>query len=90
MSKSFPTGHEIYVPARPKYHLELDNTKLLDGDNIQLYQSYIGIIRWAIALGIVDLCMAGGVMARFLAFLREGYMVAVLKILAYCKKNMFN
>ena len=42
----------------------------------------------AIELGRVDLCMAGGVMARFSAFPREGHMVAVLKILAYCKKHI--
>ena len=71
------------VPAPPKYHPEVDDTKLLDDDNIKLYQSYIVIIRWAIELGRVDLCMAGGVMARFSVFPREGHMVAVLKILAY-------
>ena len=32
--------------------------------------------------------MAGGVMARFSAFPREGHLVVVLKILAYCKKHI--
>lgn len=76
------------VPAQPKYHPELDETKLLDDDNIQLYLSYIGIIRWAIELGRVDLCMASGVMARLSAFPRKRHMVVVLRILRYNKKHI--
>ena len=86
LGKLLPAGCGMDVPERPKYHLELHDTKLLDEDNIQLYQSYIGIIRWEIKLGRLDLYMDGGVMARFSAFPREGHMVAVLKTLAYCKK----
>ena len=76
------------MPAAPKYHPELDDTNILGDDDAQLYQSYIGIIRWAIEIGRIDLCMAGGVMARFSACPREGHMVAVMKILAYCKRHI--
>ena len=88
LSKLFTTGCGMDISVRPKYHPELDNKRLLDDNNIQLYQIYIEIIRWEIELGRVDLYMASGVMAGFSAFPRESHIVAVLKILAYFKNHI--
>ena len=76
----------IETPCRTKYKPELDDTPFLDDDNHQIYQSYIGILRWAVELGRVDLCHAVGTMARFSAAPRKGHLVNVLRIITYAKK----
>ena len=39
---------DLDVPVPQKYHPELDTTNFLNNDDTQLYQSYIGILRWAV------------------------------------------
>eukprot|EP00934_Nitzschia_sp_Nitz4_P002319 Nitzschia sp. Nitz4//scaffold471_size5685//193//5616//NITZ4_009210-RA/size5685-processed-gene-0.1-mRNA-1//1//CDS//3329552692//2319//frame0 len=87
LSKMFSRQH-LDTPLPPNYHPELDDSKFLDDDERQLYQSYIGIIRWAVELGRIDLAHAAGLMARFAATPREGHMVQVIRILAYTKKHI--
>ena len=57
----------IRAPASPNFHPELDQTGLLLDDEIRLYQSYIGILRWAIELGRIELTHTGAVLSKFLA-----------------------
>jgi hypothetical protein len=75
------------VPIQPGLHPELDNTPFLKDDDVQLYQSYIGVRRWVAELGRIDIAHVAGVMARFSAAPREGYMWIVLRIFAYCKTH---
>jgi hypothetical protein len=76
------------VPLPAGIHPELDDSPMLDDDDTQLYQSYIGVLRWAVELGRVDIAHSAGVMARFSAAPRFGHMYYVLRILAYCKKHI--
>jgi hypothetical protein len=39
------------VPMTPGYHPEFDTSDPLDADAKNLYQSYVGILRWCIELG---------------------------------------
>jgi Reverse transcriptase (RNA-dependent DNA polymerase) len=87
VSKLFPRQH-LDIPMQPGTHPELDITKYLDDDDTQLYQSYIGILRWAVELGRIDLAHSAGVMARFAAAPRQGHLYQVLHIFAYCKKHL--
>lgn len=76
------------IPAPTNFHPEIDDTPILGDDDIQLYQSYIGILRWAVELGRIDLGHVAGVMARFSACPREGHLVALICVFAYCKKHL--
>lgn len=87
MKKLFGDRSKLDIPVAAGYHPELDQSRILDDDETQLYQSYIGIIRWAVELGRIDLAHAAGVMARFSACPREGHLAVVLKMFAYCKKH---
>ena len=75
----------LETPASPDYHPELDDSKFLDEDGTTLYQSYIGIMRWAIELGRIDLAHTGATMAKFMASPREGHLTAVVRAFAYLK-----
>ena len=54
----FKSKHD--APASPEYHPELGNSEFLNDEDTRLYQSYNGIIRWAIELGRIDLAHTGG------------------------------
>ncbi len=65
----FPKA-SLDTPASPDYHPELNETPFLDEDSTSLYQSYIGIMRWAIGLGHIDLAHlahTGATLAKFMA-----------------------
>jgi hypothetical protein len=87
ITKMFP-NQILDVPIQPGSHPEMHVTKFLGDDDVQLYQSYIGIIRWAVELGRIDLAHAAGAMASFLAAPREGLMFVVFRMFAYFKKPM--
>ena len=75
------------IPAPQKYHPEMDTSPFLNDDDTQLYQSYIGILRWAVELGRVDLSFVAGRMACFSAAPRKGHLHALLLVFGYCKKH---
>ena len=76
------------TPAPTDFHPELDQSDLLDEDNLWLYQSYIEILRWATELGRVELTHSAAIMPKFGATPREGHLRALLRIFAYCKKHI--
>jgi hypothetical protein len=50
------------------------------------YQSLVGVLRWIVELGRVDLCLECSKMSSHLALPREGHMLQVLHIFAYLEK----
>jgi len=60
----------------------------LDEDSTSLYQSYVGILRWAVEISRIDLAHAAATMARFMASPREGHLMGLLTIFAYLKLHM--
>ena len=79
----FKTKLDAPPPASPNFDHELDDTDFLNENDTKLYQSYIGILRWAIELGRIDLAHIGATLAKFMATPRKGNMVAVLRIFAH-------
>jgi hypothetical protein len=75
------------VLIQPGSHPELDDTPFLEDDDVQLYQSYIGVLRLAVELDRIDLAHVAGAMARFSAAPRNRHLWILLRILAYCKKT---
>jgi hypothetical protein len=61
-------------PIEPGSHPELDDTGFLEDDDVQLYQSYIGVLQWAVELGRIDVAHVDGAMACFSAAQRKGHL----------------
>mmetsp|Transcript_165 Transcript_165/g.262 ORF Transcript_165/g.262 Transcript_165/m.262 type:complete len:146 (-) Transcript_165:574-1011(-) len=78
----------ITTPHPPGYHLELDESWFLSPDDVEVYQSYMGTLRWVVELGRIDLAFSASLMARFAACPREGHMEHVLHIFSYIKKHL--
>ena len=85
LAKLFPR-QSLDIPMPSDSHPKIDNSNPLSNDDIQLYQSYIGILRWAVDLGRIDICKAAGAMARFSTMPREGHLEQLFHIFAHLNK----
>ena len=75
------------TPISPNYRPELDVSSELEGSELAYYQSLIGVLRWAVELGRVDICLEVSMMSSHLALPREGHLEEVFHIFAYLKRN---
>ena len=74
------------TPLTTTYRPELDTSPELNQEDSSYYQSLIGILRWMVELGRVDICLECSMMSSHLALPREGHLHQVLHIFAYLKK----
>ena len=73
------------TPLSSNYRPELDVTKELDSTDAAYYQSLIGILRWMVELGRVDICVEVSMMSSHLAMPREGHLKELFHVFAYLK-----
>mgnify|MGYP003331585170 FL=1 len=90
------TGDTRYwLPAKAKtsmrtsYRPELDVTPELTQRYASYFQSLIGVLRWIVELGRVDVCLECSLLSSHLALPREGHLEQLLHIFAYlqCHHN---
>eukprot|EP00957_Ditylum_brightwellii_P211593 15366351-Ditylum_brightwellii.AAC.1 len=62
------------APMEAEYRPELDSTPVLSLSDSTYYQSLIGMLRWMIELGRIDICLEVSLMASHLVMPREGHM----------------
>ena len=74
------------TPLRTTYRPELDTTPELAPMEAAYYMSLVGILRWIVELGRVDICLECSMMSSHLALPREGHLQQVLQMFAYLKK----
>jgi hypothetical protein len=65
------------------YRPELDTTRPCNEEDTTYYMGHIGVLRWAVELGRIDICAEVSMMAAYMAAPREGHMEAVMRIFAY-------
>ena len=75
------------TPITNNYRPELDVSPELDPDEASRYQSFIGILRWAVELGRIDICCEVSMLSSHLALPRQGHMEQVFHIFAYLKHH---
>ena len=66
---------------------ECDTTPLLGDDDASYFQQQIGVLRWMVELGRIDICTEVSMLAAFSAAPRQGHLAAVLHLYAYLKKH---
>jgi hypothetical protein len=71
------------TPFAAGYRPEVDTTPELDADAAWYYQSQIGILRWLVELGRIDIITEVSLLSSHLALPREGHLEAVYHIFAY-------
>jgi hypothetical protein len=74
------------TPMRTSYRPEIDVSPELEPTEASYYQSLIGILRWIVELGRVDICLEVSMMSSHLALPREGHLEMVFHMFAHLKK----
>lgn len=74
------------TPTQTTYRPELDVSPELSPEESAYYQSLIGVLRWIVELGRVDICLEVSMMSSHLVLPREGHLAQVFHIFAYLKK----
>lgn len=85
MGLKFPARCDTPMPT--SYRPELDVSPELAPEVANWYQSAIGVLRWAIELGRIDVTTETSMLASQMALPREGHLVAVLRIFGYLRKH---
>ena len=83
--RKLPTRADSPIPT--SYRPELDVTAELEPSDAAYYQSLIGILRWIVELGRVDICLEVSMMSSYIALPRDGHLLVVLHIFAHLKKH---
>ena len=77
------------APFPRDYHPECDISKELLPEMASFYSSQVGILRWMVELGRVDILTEVSLLSSHLAMPREGHLDALLHLYVYlgCKHN---
>jgi len=75
------------TPMYADYRPELDISLLLDAHQAKYYQELIGILRWAVELGRIDIHVQVAMLSSYTVQPRVGHLDAVFCIFAYLKAN---
>jgi hypothetical protein len=70
-------------PFAGGYKPELDESPELDPTRANVYQSQIGILRWCVELGRIDIITEVSMLSTYLCLPREGHLEAVFRVFAY-------
>jgi hypothetical protein len=73
------------TPMQAGYRPELDVSAVLQPDQANYYASLIGILRWAVKLGRIDIYIDVALLSSHLAEPRIGHLEQVLHVFAYLK-----
>jgi hypothetical protein len=85
VGKALPT--KFTTPTTADYHPELDQSKELGPDQATYFAGLIGVLRWCIELGRIDIIVEVSLLSFFLACPREGHMQQVFHVISYLKKH---
>ena len=75
------------APLSPGYCPELDSSPELETQDASYYQSLIGILRWMIEMGRIDITCEVSMMSLFVAMPHEGHLQQLLHMFAYLNSH---
>jgi hypothetical protein len=78
---------KVTTPTTADYRPELDQSKELGQEQATYFASLIGVLRWCIELGQIDIIVEVSLLSRFLACPHEGHMQQAFHVFGYLKKH---
>ena len=82
----FKLPRKAETPLQTSYRPKIDTTPELIPTDAAYYQSLIGMLRWMVEIGRVDICLEVSMMSSHLVLPREGYLEQLYHIFARIKK----
>ena len=83
----FSVPKRVRSPMRTSYRPELDTSAVLGSKEASYYQSLIGVLRWIVELGRVDIVIECSMMSSYVTMPRVGHLEQVLNIFGYLKSH---
>ena len=83
--KPFPK--KATSPFQQDYRPEMDTSAELSAEDVNYYQSQIGVLRWIVELGRIDIITEVSMLASQLALPREGHLEMVYRVFAFLGKR---
>ena len=83
--KGLRLATKCYTPLASDYKPELETSAELKSDGVQYYQELIGVLRWAVELGRVDILLEVALMSTYMAMPRDGHLQQLYRIFGYLK-----
>jgi hypothetical protein len=74
---------KAYVPFEATYRAEIDESPVLGPEMANYFQSQIGILRWCVELGWIDIITQVSMLSTFLCMPREGHLDDLYHLFAY-------
>lgn len=84
---SVPGPRNSTTPISRDYRPEIDTTSELTPEMASHYYSLIGVLRWIVELGRVDICVEVSMLSAHLALPRQGHLEQVFHIIGYLKHH---
>jgi hypothetical protein len=79
--------NKVPTPMSSDYRPELDQSPELDPRRANYYQGLIGVLRWIIEIGRIDIMVPVSMLSRYLACPRVGHLEEAFHIFAYLKSH---
>jgi len=76
----------VKTPLSSNYRPEIDVSPELNATDAAYFQSLIGVLRWMVELGRIDICCEVSMMSSHLALPREGHLQQLYHMFAYLSK----
>ena len=81
-----PTKANINSPLEKNDHPEMDTSEFLEEREVNIYQSLMGSLQWAVSIGRLDITTAVMSMSSFRALPRRGHLERVKRLIGYLSK----
>ena len=75
------------TPMAAGYRPERDVSAELTSEGVQRYQELIGVLRWAVELGHVDILLETSMLSTYMALPRKGHMQQVYHVFGYLETH---
>ena len=84
--ENYQLSNNISTLIPYRYWPELDNSELLDDHLTNFYQNLIGVLRWIIKLGHIDIHVNVAMMSQYMASPWSGHIEELFHKFAYLRK----
>ena len=77
----------VKAPFTTNYRPEIDGSDKLDDEGAEYFQSLVGILRWIVELGRIDIGVEASMLASCMAMQRVGNLQQLFYVFAYLKNK---
>ena len=78
---------KVSAPFPSNYKPELDVSPLCDDEDANYYQQQIGVLKWAVELGRIDIATEVSILSSYMAAPREGHLSAIMHVYSWLKSH---